>query len=186
MGDAARGLLRRAGFFAPTRKWSLGATDNAGLGMWSHDLQAGTTIRLDKKREWSTSGSATLELHSTKKDSDLQVGNVLTLEGGTGRAFYTPVSGSPIPQIVNVGAMYYGQFKVSADTGTGPLLDPRLADGKDHVFGAGGEASVFLPKAKLLLDARVVAEFGAHTTTQGLTLMFSAAYQLKSLVRPHS
>ena len=79
--------------------------------------------------------------------------------------------------------MYYGQFKISADSGSGPLLDPRLADGRDHVFGAGGEANVFLPKAKLLLGARVVEEFGAHTRTQGLTLMFSAAYQLKSLVK---
>lgn len=171
------------GFFAPTGKWTLGSTDNAGLGMWSHDLQAGTTVHLDKNREWATSGLATLELHSTKSDSDLQVGNILTLEGGTGRAFYKPVSGSPIPRIVNVGAVYYGQFKVSADSGSSPLLDPRLADGKDHVFGAGGEVSVFLPKAKLLLDARVLAEFGAHTRTQGLTLMFSAGYQLKSLVK---
>ena len=170
------------GFFAPTGKWNLGATDNAGLGMWSHDLQAGTTVHLDTKHEWSTSGLATLELHSTKKDSTLQVGNILTLEGGTGRAFYERVQGTPLPRIVNIGAVYYGQFKVSADSGSGPLLDPRLADGKDHVFAAGGEASIFLPKAKLLLDARVMAEFGAHTRTQGLTMLFSAAYQLKSLV----
>jgi hypothetical protein len=171
------------GFFVPTGKWNLGSTDNAGLGMWSHDLQAGTTVRLDNKRQWSTSGLTTLEMHSTKKESNLQVGDILTLEGGTGRAFYEPVSGSHLPRIVKVGAVYYGQFKVSADSGNSPLLDPLLADGKDRVFGAGGEASIFLPKARLLLDARVVAEFGAHTRTQGLTMLFSAAYQLESLVK---
>lgn len=174
------------GFFLPTGKWNLGATDNAGLGMWSHDLQAGTTIRLDDKRQWSTSGLATLELHSKKDDSNLKAGNILTLEGGTGRAFYAPVSGSKIPRIVKVGAVYYGQFKVSADSGAGPLLDPLLADGKDRVFGAGGEVSVFLPKAKLLLGGRMVKEFGARTRTQGLTMIFTAGYQVKSLVRPPS
>ena len=171
------------GVFLPTGKWDLGASDNAGLGMWSQDLQFGTTIRLDNKRQWSTSGLATLELHSTKDDSDLQVGNILTLEGGTGRAFYTPVAGSKIPRIVKVGVVYYGQFKVSADSGSGPLLDARLADGKDRVLGAGGEVNVFLPKAKLLLGARIAAEFGARTRTQGLTMLFTAGYQLKSFSR---
>jgi hypothetical protein len=151
--------------------------------MWSHDLQAGTTVRLDNKRQWATSGLATLELHTTKKDSNLQVGNILTLEGGTGRAFYAPVQGSPIPRIINVGAVYYGQFKVSADSGSGPLLDPRLADGKDHVFGAGAEVSVFLPKAKLLLDARLLGEFGARTRPQGTTILFTIGYQLKSFLK---
>ena len=171
------------GFFAPTGKWNLGATDNAGLGMWSHDLQAGTTVRLDNRRAWTTSGLATLELHSTKKDSNVQVGNILTLEGGTGRAFYKQVQGTHLPRIVNVGAVYYGQFKVSADSGNSPLLEPLLADGKDRVFGVGGEASIFLPKARLLVGARLLTEFGAQTRTQGLTMLFSVAYQVKSLMK---
>jgi hypothetical protein len=171
------------GFFVPTGKWENGGTENSGLGMWSHDLQFGTTVHLDQTHEWSTSGLATLELHSEKKDSDLRVGNILTLEGGTGRAFYEKIQGTALPRIVNIGAVYYAQFKMSADSGAGLLLDPVLADGKDRVFGLGGEASVFLPKAKLLLDARVLGEFGARTRTQGITMLFTVGYQLKSLVK---
>src|SRR5215471_1399535 len=144
------------GFFTPTGKWALGGTDNAGLGMWSHDFQLGTTVHLDKKRQWSTSGLMTYEIHSEKRDTDLRVGHIITLEGGTGRAFYTPVQGSPIPRIITIGVAYYTQFKATADSGTAVQpLNTALANDKDRVFGIGGEASVFLPKARLLLDARI-------------------------------
>lgn len=171
------------GFFGPTGTWKLGAM-NAGLGMWSNDFQAGTTVRLDNKHEWSTSGLMTFEIHSHKEGTDLRVGNTLTFEGGTGRAFYEPVAGSPIPRIINVGVVYYGQFKVSADSGASvQALDTALANDKDRVFGAGGEVSVFLPKARLLLDARIIPEFGARNRTQGLTMVFAIGYQVKSLMK---
>src|SRR4051812_16245841 len=143
------------GFFAPTGKWAAGATDNAGLGMWSNDSQAGSTVHLDDKHAWSTSVLATYEIHSEKKDSTLTAGDILTLEGGTGKAFYKAVAGTPIPRIINVGAVYYGQFKVSADSGVGLLANVLLAGHKDRVFGIGAEGSIFLPKPKLLIDARV-------------------------------
>src|SRR5262245_359315 len=75
------------GFFAPTGKWDLRGTDNSGLGMWSNDFQAGTTIHLDENHLWTTSLLATYEIHSHKEDTDLKVGDILTIEGGTGRAF---------------------------------------------------------------------------------------------------
>jgi hypothetical protein len=169
------------GFFAPTGKWELGGDDNSGLGMWSNDFQAGTTVHLDDAHAWTTSLLATYEIHSHKKDTDLQVGDILTVEGGTGRAFYTAVEGTPIPQIVTVGVVYYGQFKLTADTGTGPLSSQLLAGRKDRVFGVGVEGSIFLPKPRLLVDLRVVPEFGARNRTQGLTFLLSLAWQARSL-----
>ena len=47
------------------------------------------------------------------------------------------------------------------------------------MFGVGAEASVFLPKPKLLLGFRAVPEFGAINRTQGLTLMVTLGYQAK-------
>jgi hypothetical protein len=171
------------GFFAPTGKWELGGSDNSGLGMWSNDFQAGTTVNLDDEHAWTTSLLATYEIHSHKKDTDLRVGSILTLEGGTGRAFYMPVEGTPIPQILTVGVVYYGQFKVTADQGTGPIADQLLAGRKDRVFGAGVEGSIFLPKPRLLVDLRVVPEFGARNRTQGLTFLLTLAWQAKSLAK---
>jgi hypothetical protein len=171
------------GFFAPTGKWAAGATDNAGLGMWSNDFQAGTTVHLDDKHAWSTSVLATYEIHSHKTDSTLKAGDILTFEGGTGRSFYKTVTGTQIPRIFSVGAVYYVQAKVSADGGVGPLADLLIAGHKDRVFAMGAEGSVFLPKPKLLVDARVVGEFGARNRTQGLTFVLSLGWQLKSLAK---
>jgi hypothetical protein len=169
------------GLFFPTGKWEEGGSDNTGLGQWSHLFQAGTTLRLDDRHAWSTSLLASYEIHSHKKDSDLKTGDVLTLEGGTGKAFYKKVEGTPIPQITNFGLVYYGQFKVTGDDG--PLLDSQLNVSKDQVFGVGLEASVFLPKPKLLIDLRAIPEFGAKSRTQGWAFMLTLAYQAKSLVK---
>ena len=168
-------------FFAPTGKWELGGKDNGGLGQWAYLFQAGTTLRLDDKRAWTTSLLASYEIHSHKKDSDLKTGDTLTLEGGTGKTFYKKVEGTPIPQITNFGLVYYGQFKVTSDSG---LFGTAILDEhKDHVFGVGLEGSIFLPKPKLLFGLRVVPEFGAHTRPQGVTVMLTMAWEAKSLVK---
>src|SRR5262249_5526305 len=148
---------------------------------------AGTTLQLDNKHAWTTAHLATYEIHSHKKDSDIKAGDILTLEGGTGKAFYKKVEGTPIPQITNFGLVYYAQFKVSADTGSGPLADRLLAGRKDRVFGVGLEGNVFLPKPRLLMGLRVVPEFGARNRTQGVTILLTLGYEAKSLVRmpPH-
>ena len=183
MAQVARRLTAGWSFFAPTGKWELGGSENAGLGMWSNDFTAGTTLRLDDKRAWTTSLLATYEIHSHKSDSNIRAGDILTLEGGTGRAFFKPVAGSPIPMITNVGLVYCGQFKVTGDTGSGQATTTLLAGNKDRVFGIGGEVNVFLPKAKLLPGVRVLPELGARNRTQGLAVLVTAGYQVKSLIK---
>jgi hypothetical protein len=95
--------------------------------------------------------------------------------------WYKTVEGTPIPQIVNLGTVYYGQFEVTGDEGL--LLDPRLNISKDRVFGVGLEGSIFLPKPKLLIGLRAIPEFGARSRTQGWAFMLTLAYQAKSLVK---
>lgn len=169
--------------FFPTGKWELGGSDNAGLGQWSYDFQAGTTVRLDDKHAWSTSLLTTYEIHSHKKHTDLTTGDILTLEGGTGKSFYEKVEGSPIPQITTFGLVYYGQFKVGADKGAGPLADILLAGRKDRVFGVGLEGSMYLPKSRLLLGLRIVPEFAARNRTQGTTFLLTLGYQAKMFLK---
>ena len=70
------------GFFAPTGRHEAGATDNVGLGMWGHEIQAGTTVYFDSAKKVSAATTAFFEMHSNKKDQDLKVGSLLTLEGG--------------------------------------------------------------------------------------------------------
>jgi hypothetical protein len=111
-------------------------------------------------------GVGTYEIHSKKSDTDIKVGDILTLEGGLGKSFYKKVDGTPIPRVTTVGLAHYGQYKVSADS-IGPGGTRVFDDRKDRVFGIGGEVSVFLPKPKLLIDVRIVPEFAAVNRTEG-------------------
>jgi len=56
------------GLFAPTGKYQAGASDNVGLGMWSHEIQAGTTLYLDTAKTFSAATTAFFEMHSNKRD----------------------------------------------------------------------------------------------------------------------
>jgi len=165
------------GFFAPTGRWELGGPDNSGLGMWSYDFQGGTTLRLDDRQAWTTSLLATFETHSHKKDSGFRAGDILTLEGGTGRTFSKSVDGEASPRTACVGLVYYAQWKVTGDSGGGPLTTTLLSGRKDRVYAAGLEGNVFLPKAKLFVDLRILPEFEARARTEGVTFLLTLAYQ---------
>ena len=148
-------------FYAPTGRYAPDADDNLGLGMWSHELAAGATVYLDQSRSWHFATMGYYEIHTNKKDIDVTVGDVLTLEGGLGRSF---ASGAAL------GVAYYAQLKVTEDSGADlPLLVPFLA--KNHVVAIGPEA-VLLQGA---LSIRGLFEFGARTATQGFTFVAGLA-----------
>ena len=171
-------------FFMPTGKWELGSDDNSGLGMWSHDLQAGTTLHLDTKHEWTLSALGTYELHSHKKDTDIKVGDIFTIEGGLGKTFIKAamVEGKPVPSLItSVGLAYYAQFKVTSDKAS--VASNLLEGDKDRAYAVGLEANVIVPKTSMVYGLRVEPEFGARNRTQGWTFLFTIAYELKSLVK---
>jgi hypothetical protein len=176
------------GLFVPTGKWSLGGRDNSGLGMWSSLFQGGTTLHLDQHNEWTFSTLASYEINSHKKTTDIKPGNGLTFEGGLGRTFYSKmkmVGGNPEPTLVTTfGAVYYAQFKVASDDGA--LITALAAGAKDRVYAAGLEGSMAIPAKNLAFDLRVEPEFGARSRTQGWTVMFTAGYQIKSLLKAPS
>ncbi|MGH7681413.1 MAG: SphA family protein [Candidatus Eiseniibacteriota bacterium] len=165
------------GFFAPSGTWELGGSDNSGLGMWSYDFQAGSTVRLDREQAWTTSLLATYETHSSKQGTRIKVGDILTLEGGTGRTFSKELKGESTPRTASVGLVYYAQWKVTGDEAVGPMRGLVLAGRKDRVYAAGLEGNVFLPKAKLLAGLRVMREFEARNRTEGVTFQFTLTYQ---------
>jgi hypothetical protein len=65
------------GIFAPTGKYEPEGSDNTGLGMWSLEFFAGTTVYLDAAKSWHLATTAFFETHTEKEDSDIKVGNLL-------------------------------------------------------------------------------------------------------------
>lgn len=166
--------------YLPTGRFSAGGSGNTGLGMYGNEFYGGTTVYLDQKKMWSAAGTFALEFHTDKKGTDINVGDMATIQGGVGRTFYRKVSG-PIPEIFNLGVAYYAQFKVTGDSGSD--IPPELRGFKDRVFGLGPEFNVFFPKPRITMLIRYQPEFGARVRTQGQTVVFELVWVAKSLVK---
>jgi hypothetical protein len=148
------------GLFMPTGRYESGADDNIGLGMWSLEIFAGATYFFDEEKTWHASTLAFYETHTEKEDSDVEVGDILTFEGGAGKSF---MGGA-----INVGGSYVAQWKVTDDDFGG--LIPTGSVGKHQIFAAGPELSVPVfatEQVAGLLGARYLWDFGSESTTEG-------------------
>ena len=157
------------GIYFPTGRYKLGANDNTGLGMWTHEFGAGTTIYFDQEKKWHFSAMCYFEISSEKEDTDIDVGNILTVEGGLGRSWYEGA--------LSVGIAYYAQWKLTEDTIGGlNKIDPRLPSSltlnRSRIYGLGPEVNIpIIIKGKLIsiITARYQWELGARARLEGET-----------------
>ena len=146
--------------FAPTGRYSDGANDNTGLGMWGQELAVGTTVYLTESRQWHAATLATFDFQSKKEDSETKVGNTMNLEGGFGGDF---MKGG-----ITAGLVYYTSFKLTDDVIEG--LPGIFVPGKNKVFALGPEVTIALAsKSKVygFLKLNYEWEVYARTATQG-------------------
>jgi hypothetical protein len=160
--------------FVPTGRYTDGANDNTGLGMWGHELSAGTTVYLSESRQWHAATLATFDFQSKKEDSETKVGNVMNLEGGLGGDF---LKGG-----LTAGLNYYTSFKLTDDHIEG--FPDILIRGKNKVFAVGPEVQLALARKNTLygfLKVNYLWEVYARTTTQGSAMTILATFLMKPL-----
>ena len=75
--------------------------------MWTYEPFIGTTVFFDEARTTSLATTAFWELHGHKEDTNVRVGQILTLEGGVGKSF---LKGGLV-----IGGAYYAQWKLTKD-----------------------------------------------------------------------
>ena len=175
--DVAAGLQ----LYLPTGRYERGGSDNIGKGMWSYEPFAGATFYFDEKRTASFATTAYWELHGKKKDTDVKVGQLLTMQGGLGKSY---LGGGLI-----LGAAYYAQWKLTADdlaTFTLPGGDVIDLDArnKHKVFAFGPDVTLpVASKSKLfaLVNIRYLWETGARLKTEGDTLVVTATFPVPSV-----
>ncbi len=169
-------------FYAPTGTYEPGGSGNTGKGMWTYEPFLGATVYFDEKKTLSLATTAFWELHGKKKDTDVRVGQILTLEGGLGKSF---LGGGLV-----IGAAYYAQWKLTADDlGSfvlpgGGTVDLTLANNKHKVFALGPDVTLpIASKSKLyaLVNMRYLWEMGARTKTQGAGLVVTATFPVPSV-----
>lgn len=166
-------VMAGVGVYAPTGRYTVGADDNTGLGMWSFELSGGSTVFFDEAKTWSFAAMGFFETHTKKKDTDVKVGDILTVEGGAGKSF---LGGS-----AKVGAAYFAQWKLSSDD-LGLGLPGELNKAKS--YGAGPEVVLPIPiKQKLvgMVTVRYLWDFGVRSTTQGNTFLAMLTLPIPSL-----
>ena len=152
-----------AGVYAPTGRFTAGADDNSGLGMWSFEVSGGATVFFDGAKTWSVSALGFYETHTKKKDTEIKVGDIVTVEGGLGKSF---LGGGVV-----IGAAYFAQWKLSGDD-LGVALPIELS--KSATYGVGPEVVLPIPvKGKLvgMVKARYLWDVGSRSTTQGNTFL---------------
>ena len=160
------------GIYAPTGSYEAGADDNLGLGMWTLEFVGGATWYLDESRSWHFSTLASYEIHSEKEDSNVRVGDILTLEGGIGKSFMDGAA--------SVGLAYYAQWKITDDDfGGGPAeILPGLI-GKNRGYGFGPEVNLPLATSKNLfgfLSLRYLWETGVRNSVEGNMLVLTLSF----------
>jgi hypothetical protein len=175
--DVAAGLQ----LYMPTGRYERGGSDNIGKGMWAYEPFVGATFYFDERRTTSFATTAYWEFHGKKKDSDVKVGQLLTLQGGLGKSY---LGGGLI-----LGAAYYAQWKLTADDLAdfvlpgGDAIDVN-ARNKHKVFAFGPD--VTLPVASTsklfaLVNIRYLWETGARLKTEGQTLVVTATFPVPSV-----
>ncbi len=149
--------------------------------MWTYEPFVGATFYFDQKRTFSFATTAFWEFHDKKEDTDIKVGQILTLEGGLGKSF---LGGGLI-----LGAAYYAQWKMTEDeVGTFPLPGGGTIGGsipeKHEVFAYGPDVTLpIATKSKLiaLVNIRYLWETGAKLKTEGESLVVTATFPIPSV-----
>lgn len=170
-------VLTQFTIYAPTGRYTDGADDNTGLGMWGFEPAVATTVYLDGKRRYHAATELSFDMQSKKKDSDTKVGNQLNLDGGVGGDF---LKGG-----LTAGLAYYAAFKVSDDEIDG--LPGILIRGRNRVFGIGPEATLAIAarnKVRGFVTVRYFWEPYARTTTQGSSFFISGTLLTRPITVP--
>jgi hypothetical protein len=163
--------------FIPTGRYTDGATDNTGYGMWGHEVAVGTTVYLNAARKFHAATLASFDFQSKKEDSETKVGNVMNLEGGVGGDF---LKGG-----LTAGLAYYASFKLTDDVIDG--IPGILIRGKNRVFALGPEVSLALARKGVLygfLKVNWEWETYARTTTQGSEFSVTLTLPIKPIPLP--
>jgi hypothetical protein len=91
-------------FFAPT------GSGTSGQHMWVNEIDLGGTLYIGEAKKWNVSTMSYYDFNRKKNNTDIKVGNILTLAGGIGRSF--------LKGAANAGVAYGAQWKMTHDSGT--------------------------------------------------------------------
>ncbi len=154
-------------FYAPTGRYTPGATNNTGLGMWCNEFSLRGTVFFDQAKTAHVSASLFYDINSNKTGSvvdpngnimnfDWKTGNPFTLMWGVGGDYG---SGKLFKGWAGVAG--YAQWQVTSTTGAD--VPQFIKDNKTQIYALGPE----LTTLQGALTIRYFWQFGGKFSTQG-------------------
>jgi hypothetical protein len=145
------------------------ATDNIGLGFWTHQIQPAVTWYPWEHKGTAVAAALTYEIHSDKDDYDLTPGQDLTLNYGISQFI-------PLDQekklLLELGPAGYSTWQVTDDEG-----DDAKNDVHDQVHAAGGQVGLTYVPWMAALNLHYFYEYAAKDRFQGQ--VFGASLAVK-------
>ncbi len=157
--DAVAGVT----FVLPTGYFDKDNPASQGKGFTTFMPTAGATIYFDKEKTWHASILARYAIHTQQWETEITPGNDFHFEYGVGKTF---------ADIFKVGVAGYCHWQVSDDYGKG------ATDARKQVYALGPEFTFDVPDWKSSVTLRVLKEFDAKATTEGVLgmLVFTKAF----------
>jgi hypothetical protein len=153
--------------FAPTGRFTPGASNNTGSGYWTNAPTAGETVYLTKKKMTSISAYELYEFHTTQKGTAIHPGQAFNLD-------YSVTQSLPLTKdmhtLLQVGLAGYGMWQTSDNSGPG--ITPTLP-GHYRTNALGGAVNILLPARKANLGVSLLKEFASSNTVQGYSLQIT-------------
>ena len=151
-------------FFVPTGRFSAGAINNTGKGLFSHMLSGGVTWLQDAPRPWAATAQIRYEFFGKQETTDIRPGQVMTVEFAAGKE---------VLKGFDLGIVGFASFQTTRESNSAPGTD----NSRYRFFGVGPEINWrpdFLPGAQVAV--RSGFEFGSRNTSKGIGTILSVSY----------
>ena len=156
-------------FYAPTGRYTAGAANNTGLGMWCNEFSLRGTAFFDAAKNWHASLSTFFDINGKKQDLDWKTGNPLTLMYGL-----RPELRREQHVCSRAGSVLPDTLSGRSPTRPVPMRLVFVRRNRTEVYGIGPE----LAALQGALTVRYFWQFGGKFTTRGSGLYVQFAMPL--------
>jgi hypothetical protein len=156
--------------YAPTGRFTPGATNNVSSGFWTNAWQTGATIYLTKSKATQLSVFNTYAWNSSQQGTGVRPGQNVSVDYSLSHTI--PLSKGGKWSLL-IGAAGYGQWQTTKNGGQNPIRE-ELRYGVD---AAGFTLDLTTPFKGLYGQVSSLWEYGARNTFQGRTMIFTAGIQ---------
>ncbi len=144
------------------------ATDNIGLGFWTHQLQGAFSYYPWPDRRMAVATALTWEIHGEKEDFDLTPGQNLSLNWGVSQ--YMPLTADR-KMLLEFGPAGYNSWQITDDSGDAA----RNPDVHDGAHGGGLQIGTVYVPWNGSVNLRYLYEYAATDRFQGQSIGLNLA-----------